>query len=196
MIDVTGIAVRDQTGNNVGYPGDENVSIGANTTYTYSKTRTFTGSAGTYRFFVTSLKNGNWNDNYPANAPGIARSINAFVYDNPLITSGITLSPTNPTVNQPVTASFTIHNASSSAVTIPVVGIAVRDPSNNNVGYPGDTGVTIGPNSDYTYSKTRTFTGPKGDYRFFVTSFRNNVWDDNYPMSGPGILRLITKTLN
>jgi hypothetical protein len=70
-----------------------------------------------------------------------------------------------------------------------VIGVAVRDPNGANVGYPGDTNVTIPAGGSYTYSKTRTFTGVPGTYRFFVTSFVNNAWNDNYPVAYSGVLR-------
>jgi hypothetical protein len=195
-IPAIGIAVRDSLGNNVGYPGDSNVTIPANGSYTYSKTRTFTSNSGAFRFWVTSLINNSWNDNYPAGGPSTSRNLLAAVYDNPLMTSGLTFSPSTPGLNQNVTVSFTINNYSSSPVTIPAIGVAVRDPNGNNVGYPGDSNVTIPANGSYTYSKTRTFTGPAGTYRFWVTSFINNTWNDNYPAYGPGAIRNTTKQLN
>ena len=81
---------------------------------------------------------------------------------------------------------------SNTAVTIPVIGVAVRDPAGTNVGFPGDTDVTIAPNSTYTFSKTRTFTGQSGTYKFWITSFRNNVWDDGYPVSLGGAERSLS----
>ncbi len=187
-----GVAVRDAAGNNVGYPSDNNVVIAPNSSYTYSKTRAFTDISGNYRFFVTSFINGSWNDSYPENADGIGRNLVTAVYENPVITTGVAIAPASPTLFQPVTATFTIRNNSSSPVTVPFVAVAVRDAANNNVGFPGDSNVVIAANSTYTYSKTRTFTGNPGSYRFFVTSFSNNIWDDARPANLPSAPRSIT----
>jgi hypothetical protein len=108
---------------------------------------------------------------------------------NPVITNSITLSPAQPSLGENTLANFTVQNLSNNPITIPVIGVAVRDPNGANVGYPGDTNVTIPAGGSYTYSKTRTFTGVPGTYRFFVTSFVNNAWNDNYPVAYSGVLR-------
>jgi hypothetical protein len=187
---VLAVAARDPNNGNVGFPAEQNVVIPANDTYTYSKTKFFSGPVGTYRFFLTSFRNNVWDDNYPSSASGVTRTASAFLYDNPLITSSLSITPVNPTLQQPVTASFTIRNNSASAVTIPAVGVAARDPNGANVGFASDVNLTIPANSTHTYSKSRTFTGPVGTHRFFVTGLRSNgVWDDFYPANGPGLTR-------
>jgi hypothetical protein len=183
------VTARDPSGINVGFPGDSNVTIAPNSTYSYTKVRTFSGAPGTYKFWITALRNNTWDDNYPSSASGVIRQLTQTIYDNPIITTSLTTLPANPSIGQNVTAAFTIQNNGSSPVTIPAVGVAVRDTNGNNVGYPGDTNVVIPANSSYTYTKTKAFTGAPGNYRFFITSLHNNNWDDNYPTIGNGLVR-------
>jgi hypothetical protein len=185
-IPAIGVAARDINGNNVGYPSELNLTIPPNSVYTYSKSRTFTSSPGNYKYWITSYRNNIWDDNYPVTFGGHPRSGYLYVFDNPTIVSPITFSPLNPTLGQQVTASFDIQNNSNQAVTIPAIGVAARDINGNNVGYPSELNLTIPPNSVYTYSKSRTFTSSPGNYKYWITSYRNNIWDDNYPVTFGG----------
>ena len=133
---------------------------------------------------------GGWvSEYYPYSDDTTARQRDAYVYDNPSVTTNLSLSPSSPVIGQPVTASFSVKNNSNVSVTIPAIGVAVRDSRGNNVGYPSDTNVVIAAGSTYTYSKTRAFTGNTGTYKFFITSLYNGNWDDNYPMSLWGLIR-------
>lgn len=197
-IPTLGVAARDPSGANVGFPAVQNLTISANSSYTYSQSRTFTGSAGNYSFWITSLRHtGAWDDNYPAALDDVIRRFTRQVYDNPVVSTGLSLSPTNPTLNQSVTASFTLRNTGSSSIVIPAVGVAVRDAAGANVGFPAESNVTIPAGGTYTYSKSRTFTANPGNFRFWITSLRHTgAWDDNYPVALPDITRQFAKTIN
>ena len=58
------VAVRGPRGTNYDFVAESNVTIPANSTFTYSKTRTFT-EAGSYIFFTSTLKDNIWNEGYP-----------------------------------------------------------------------------------------------------------------------------------
>ena len=189
MIPAIGVAVRDSQGNNVGFPSDINVTIQPNSVYTYSKSRTFTSNPGNFKYWITSLRNNTWDDNYPVTFGGYSRGGSLYIFDNPVVNSAISFSPSNPTLGQQVTAIFTVQNNSSNPVMIPAIGVAVRDSQGNNVGFPSDINVTIQPNSVYTYSKSRTFTSNPGNFKYWITSLRNNTWDDNYPVTFGGYSR-------
>jgi hypothetical protein len=112
------------------------------------------------------------------------------VQDNPLVTSGVTISPSSTNIGQPVTATMTIRNSGSAPVNIGSLIVAARDPSGNNVDFPADDNVTIAAGSTYTYSKSQTFSSA-GKYSFFIADLRNSVWDRNYPKSADGsVIRL------
>jgi hypothetical protein len=179
------IAARSPSGSNVDFPADTNLTIPANTTYTYSKTRTL-NQPGTHSFFTVSYNGSTWDTNYPKSADsGLLRKGFMGVQENPLVTSGVSFSPTNPTAGQSVTATMTIRNASASPVSINLLVLAARDKNGSNVDFPADTNLTIPANTTYTYSKTRVLP-TSGSHTFFIASFHNNTWDTNYPRSLDG----------
>jgi hypothetical protein len=181
-IGLMAVAARDPNGSNVDFPGDANVSIPAGSDYTYSKTTTFV-TPGNTSLFIANLLNGNWSGNYPLSASSaIVRQMSVNVLNNPLITSGITLTPSNPTVGQSVTATITIHNASASPVNVGLMAVAARGPNGSNVDFPGDANVTIPASSDYTYSKSTMFAA-SGRYTLFIANLRNGMWSSSYPLS-------------
>ena len=141
---------------------------------------------GTLYIFTCSYNTllGGWaNLKYPYNTTGLTREITTTVKDNPLITTGVSLSPANPVVGQPVTATFMVTNKSSNPININQPIVVVRDSAGNNVDFGVDGNITIPANSTYTYSKTRIFTLP-GDYTFFISNYAGgNKWDINYPKS-------------
>jgi hypothetical protein len=178
-------------GYNVDFSPDPNVIIGANSTYTYSKTQTFY-TPGNYTFFISNFRNNVWSNHYPKSADNLAnKSMSINIKDNPLITSGISISPTQPSIGQPVTATMKITNSSPNPVPIGLMVIAARI-YGYNVDFSPDPNVIIGANSTYTYSKTQTFYTP-GNYTFFISNFRNNVWNNNYPVPLDG--SIVRKTI-
>jgi hypothetical protein len=119
----------------------------------------------------------------------LARSVQFKVYENPLITSGITVTPTNPQAGQDVTVSFKVQNASNTPVSIGQMLVAARDPRGANIDFPSDLNVVVPANGEYVYSRTRTAT-IAGTYSFFIANYRTG-WDMTYPQSSPGVNRNI-----
>jgi len=183
------IATRDPNGNNSDFPTDPNVTVPANSTYTYSKSRILT-IAGGYSFYIADYRNNMWYRSYPKSSTDtILRQGTIQVQDNPLVTTGVALSPANPIAGQTVTATFTVTNASSNPIDIGSLFIATRDPNGNNSDFPTDPNVTVPANSTYTYSKSRILT-IAGGYSFYIADYRNATWDLSYPKSSSGsILR-------
>ena len=176
------VAARDRYGNNVDFPADENVIVPANGKYTYLKQKTFVNT-GLNHSFIANFKNNKWDWNYPKSSnANIVRQCDYSLKDNPLVATGITISPSSPVAGQSVTATVTIRNDSSSAVNIGAFLVAGRDPNGNNVDFPADLDITIPATTTYTYSKTKIFN-LSGSYSLFMASFKNNTWDWNYPKS-------------
>jgi hypothetical protein len=122
---------------------------------------------------------------YPYDITGsMVRTVGLNVADNPLLTTGVSLSPANPGAGQPVTATFTIRNTSSTAMNIGSMVIAGRNASGANVDFGLVNDVIIPANGTYTYSQVRTFS-TAGSYNFFLANW-NGVWSQAYPKSLDG----------
>ncbi len=74
------VTARDPQGHNVDFAPDTNVTIPANSTYTYSQTRTFT-TAGTHTLSIGNFRTGiGWNAGYPvADSPSILTLLSVMV---------------------------------------------------------------------------------------------------------------------
>ncbi len=176
------IAIRDSVGRNQDLSPDINVTIPANSTYVYTKNRTFT-TAGNYTFFIVNNRNGAWSSSYPkSSSSNVVRSGTFTVLENPLITTGVSFSPKSPAIGQTTTATFSIKNTSDSAVNIGTIAIAARDISGKNIDFAPDINITIPANSTYTYTKTNKFT-TVGKHTFYIANNRNGVWSSSYPKS-------------
>ena len=188
------IGARDPSGRNVDFGIVNDVTIPANGTYDYSSTRKFT-SAGNYSLFIANWNNV-WSTSYPKSYDGsVVRSMTVNVKDNPLITTGIQLSPANPNIGDNVTATMTITNSSGSPINIGSMVIGARDPSGRNVDFGIVNDVTIPANGTYDYSSTRKFTSA-GNYSLFIANW-NNVWSTSYPKSYDGsVVRSMTVNVN
>ena len=175
------IAARDPDGNNVDFPGFSDVVVPANSTYTYTSSRSF-GKTGAYSAFIANYDGKSWRTNLPSSSTSILQKIDFTTHDTPIITSGISLAPVHSVANQPVTASFTIMNEGDTATSVGSLLVAARDPQGNNVDFPMDQNVVIPAHSTYTYTKALAFSLP-GTYRAFIVNYRNNIWDQSYPTS-------------
>lgn len=175
-------AVRDPFGNNVDFIPDNDVIVPANGTYKYSKTKAFV-SVGSYKAFIANYRGGRWDMGYPkSSSNSITRSIDFSVKDNPLLLTGLSFSPSQVVVGQPVTVQFSIRNDSSTDTTVGSMVVAARDPYGNNVDFPMDSDVVIAADSTYTYSKTKTFDST-GGYKLFIANYKNTSWSTSYPKS-------------
>jgi hypothetical protein len=96
------------------------------------------------------------------------------------LVSSLTLSPASPGVNQSTTATFTVQNTGSQAVSVQYFLTGARDSSNNNVDFPASTPVTLQPGQQYTYSGARSF-GTAGTYTAWPAYFNGSDWIELAP---------------
>lgn len=168
----------------LGFIHQNTIAARGKTTVTFSKKM---DRLGTLNLFVCSYNEalGGWASlYYPYNysSPSAVRSLNLSVLDNPYLTTGISISPSNPGVGQPVTATMSIRNAANTSLNLGSMVIAGRDPNGRNVDFGIVNDVTIAPNwGTYSYSKTQSFDTP-GKHTFFVANW-NNTWNTNTPVS-------------
>jgi fructose-specific component phosphotransferase system IIB-like protein len=177
------IAARDANGNNVDFPADANLVVPANSTITYSKSRSF-ASTGKYNFFVANFKNNNWSRDYPKTLnSSVKKDADFTVRQAPIITTNVSISTNSSLASSPVSVSFTLKNDSNSSVNVGRLVVAARAPNGSNVDFPSDeSDVIIPANTSYTYTKSRTMPNA-GTYSFFVVSYRNGTWDRSFPVS-------------
>jgi hypothetical protein len=113
------------------------------------------------------------------------------------LTAADTVSPASPFVNQSTTATFTVQNTGTGAITVQSFVAAGRDPSNANVDFPATGAVTLQPGQSYTYSASRTFT-TAGTYSTWPSWFDGTNWHNlaasNFTVqaNSPGQLTITT----
>lgn len=193
-IDAGGLGVCARMNNqwyDFGYVSHNTIAAGATITVSFNKTL---DRSGNLEVFLCSYlpELGGWaGGSYPYGSTA-TRSLKFSVKDNPLITTGLTLSPSAPAAGEPVTASFVMQNNGPADVNIGRIFVAARDPSGNNVDFPSVSNVVVPANGTYTYTQSRSMVAG-GNYSLFVANFRNNKWDMNYPKTASsGIARKIS----
>lgn len=193
------IAARDGYGRNVDFPIQNDLIIPANSSRTFSWTRSFI-TPGPHTFFVANW-NGVWTTTYPKSAgASIERQKSIVISDNPLISSGITITTPTPTAGSPVEATITFRNTSGSDINTGPMVIAARNAAGQNVDFsetaviiPAATGTTPGTR---TITWSRTFATP-GTYNLFVAHWHGAGWDTIYPKSLDGsVKRQLYLTVN
>ena len=114
------------------------------------------------------------------------------------VTTAMALSPASPVVNQSTTATFTVKNTGTAAMTIQYFLVGARDPSNANVDFPASPTVTLQPGQSYTYSGSRSFA-TTGTYSAWPAYFDGTNWIQlatpvNFTVgaAGPGKITLVT----
>lgn len=167
-----------------GFKDQNIIPAGGTITVSYSKRLDKTGSLN---LFICSYQTSmGWaSDKYPYDINGgLIRQASYSVSDNPIITSGLILGPSNFGIGQEVTAYASVKNLSSSPINIGSLVIAARDPNGQNVDFPikNDVIIPAATQSDLTWK--RTFTTP-GLYNFSIAHW-NGTWDTNYPHSTGG----------
>jgi hypothetical protein len=159
----------------VDFPWLENVTVQPGQEIHFSKTRIFTEPGSDYFAQITFFGGGDfwWQTGDMSRflvLPGIE------------ITSPITLEPQNPSVFEPVIASYTIQNKGSRSITIRRLGVVARGPNcvdwncERNVDFPRVDNITLLPDQSYTYVGQRIFTIPGQGY-FVEPAFEDlNGW--------------------
>ena len=92
----------------------------------------------------------------------------------------LALAPASPAVNQSTTATFTVQNTGSQAVSVQYFLTGARDPNNNNVDFPASTPVTLQPGQQYSYSAARSFA-TSGTYTAWPAYFDGQNWIELAP---------------
>ena len=190
------VAGRGPNNEYASFPGVANVSIPANSTYTYSQNIRPTVT-GNHRFWITGRVSGKWTDSFPESAyPLTVRERTVNVKTSPLVTTNFNLSDYTPNTGQNVTATFKVTNYSDQAVNVGLLKISGRGPGNSLASFGQIPNVTIPAGSTFTYSRTRSFS-QAGDYRFWISNKRNDTWYTNYPVSSwPKLIRERNITVN
>jgi hypothetical protein len=86
-----------------------------------------------------------------------------------------------------VEGSFVIRNNSSHVVDVGYVGVAIRGSTGVNYDMPSQR-VVLQPGQDYLYRQAVNLTN-EDTYTFWITTYHDGVWDDNYPSSINGNAR-------
>jgi hypothetical protein len=136
-------------------------------------------------FDTTTLANGNHtftararnNNNVTGTSPGDTVNVQNTVGGQGVLTltSAEVLSPASPAVNQSTTATFTVQNTGTAAMTVQSFVAAGRDPSNANVDFPATAPVTLQPGQSYTYSQSRSFS-TAGTYSTWPSWWDGTNW--------------------
>lgn len=107
------------------------------------------------------------------------------------LTSAEVLSPASPAANQSTTATFTVQNTGTCAMTVQSFVAAGRDPSNANVDFPATAPVTLQPGQSYTYSQSRSFA-TAGTYSTWPSWWDGTNWfnlaaSSNFTVTQPAL---------
>lgn len=188
-----GVAVRDAKDNNLDIGYDDNVTIAANSTYTFTKSAVFT-NASQLRLSIANYQSSlGWNDTSPAlDSSSVVRAITVPVMANPTMTTSLTSSSASPRVGQTTTLSFQITNHGSAPVQPGKIGVSVRDPSGENDDPRWDM-PSIAPGQTYTYSVNVPLT-KIGNWTVEIGNYQDALgWNGIYPASdSTQIIRKLT----
>jgi Bacterial Ig domain len=154
----------------------------------------------TMSFNTTTLSNGNHtfsararnNNNATGTSSGDTVNVQNTVGQGQLtLTAAEVLSPASPAVNQSTTATFTVQNTGTAAMTVQSFVAAGRDPSNANVDFPATAPVTLQPGQSYTYSQSRSFA-TAGTYSTWPSWWDGTNWfnlatSSNFTVTQPAL---------
>ncbi len=163
-------------------PRNNNVTIAAGATYNYSTSRTFP-IAGSYNFDVKAWVSGDWWLTV-AGASGVTTARSVTVAAAPVcgpnmlrVSQSVSIGgATAVDANTPVTATYSVRNTGSCAVTLGVIGLGARGPAEENLDFPYQPNVTIQAGATWSYSGTRQFTLYGSHYLFATYQTTGGVW--------------------
>jgi hypothetical protein len=142
-----------------------------------------TSSPYSMSFDTTPLSTGNHtfsararnNNNVTATSSGDTVNVQNIV--GLTLTQAEVLSPASPAINQSTTATFTVQNTGTAAITVQGFVAAVRSSANNNFDFPATASVTLQPGQSYTYSQSRSFSAAD-TYSTWPTWSDGTTWHD------------------
>jgi hypothetical protein len=91
------------------------------------------------------------------------------------VTTPLAFSPASPAINQSTTATYTVQNTGSQAITVQYFHVGARDPSNANVDFPASVPVTLQPGQQYNYSGSESFA-TAGTYSAWPSYYDGTNW--------------------
>ena len=168
------------------FPSTENnLTISAGQTYTYSKQFTPTRS-GVYTFtMINNRSDYGWKTNFPTSLnSSIVRSATVTVKDSVTVTQPLVLSTSNARQGENITATFSMRNFSTKSVNIGRMKIQGMHSDGTQYDFPSTPdNLVLQPGATYNYSQSRTL--PKtGSYAFKIMNFREKErWSASYPMN-------------
>jgi hypothetical protein len=143
------------------FPAVTGLVLGAGQTYRYSAQAAFATPGSWFARAAYLDPSGTWH----------STDVGSVRVDFPVVAGlqvvgPVSLSPASPSADQPVTATYTARNASSRAITVPLLGLVTRGPSCAAgtwscvpaVDFPTVSNVTIAAGSTYTYRAMRSFS--------------------------------------
>ena len=187
-----GLAVRDPDNVNVGYDMQQFV-VPANSELTYNvPTKRFT-KQGQYTAWIVRYEGGVWT-NYDVVEDGTVLSRFTFnVSPNMNLTESPSLTVPSIHANQLVGGVIKIRNTASTQVNDNIVGLAVRDPSNSNVGYDMQP-LSIAAGGTYTYNAPARLFGRPGQYNAWVVQYDGKKYS-TYSRIDTGVSPSVTFTV-
>lgn len=100
------------------------------------------------------------------------------------LVAALTISPANPVVGQPVTASYLVKNTGGEPLTVPLLFVGARDPNGANVDFGYVPDVLLQPGQQYAFQQSHTFA-TVGTYTVWPAAYLNGVYQAIDPTSPP-----------
>jgi hypothetical protein len=150
----------------------DNVAVGAEvTTSPYNMSfDTTTVSNAAHTFTARARNTGN-----VTATSSVSATVNNVGQSQLTVTTPLALSPASPVVNQSTTATFTVKNTGTAAITVQSFVAAARDSSSANVDFPASGAITLQAGQSYTYSAARSFA-TAGGYTTWPSWFDGTNW--------------------
>jgi hypothetical protein len=163
-----GVKGRHSSGASYDFHWIENLTFQPGQEYTYDVNRSF-DRAGSYSLTPNFYDGANWQDLKFANGSSNYVTINVSTPQPPtntpkppspgrlVLIGGLTVTPTNPKLNQNVNARFRVKNDGGSSLTLRYFGVKGRHSSGASYDFHWIENLTLQPGQEFTYDVNRTF---------------------------------------
>ena len=166
----------DWNGEWMDFPHVANIVLQPGQSYRYRQSRSFPGT-GAHFAEPAALINGSWGSIAGGNR--VTFTVSGVPAGRLQISQALSLSTTNPSTSQAVTARFAVRNVGSQAIRFNILAAARRgtDWGGVNVDWPQQFDITLQPGQEYRYEQSRTFAGQTaGAYFAEPAVFTNGQW--------------------
>lgn len=167
------MAADTSNGAAFGYSAASPVILTPGQTYTYTTTRTATDTNNQVAWVSYMLPTGEWFQ--------VGNTTSFRSYSSPAslsLSTSLTTTPSNPVINTPITATYTIKNSGDQPIRYNNIGVQVRRASDNaNLDYssqPNGTSIVIPSKGSYTYTSSRALP-TKDTYNYQITSSKDGT---------------------